>query len=91
MWIIAIGAVLIIGAAVYYWRDVLVEKFKGWRTVIFNVLIGAVPTVGLVLDYLGTINFAQFLTPGKTAIAGLVIMLLGIWLRTLTTGPIGEK
>lgn len=60
------------------------EKFKGWRTII----------VGAVIAGLGSIQATDIATVVPSEYAGLVIAAIGVaimWLRTITTTPVGTK
>lgn len=61
----------------------MAKVLKGYRTAVFNGLIG---TVGILetADY----SFLPDETKGPLLIA---IAIIGLWLRVLTTTPIGEK
>ena len=65
--------------------------FKGWRTVIFNVVSFAVTFGGVVLQYVGALG----LTPPQQAVAALIVNAVviagNLYLRTITTSPLGKK
>lgn len=66
-------------------------KLKGWRTVLFHGFVGSSSAVIATLDYLKKVDFTTLLTPGNAALIGIIVALLGIWLRLITTGPVGSK
>ncbi|MGC2776812.1 MAG: hypothetical protein WA418_14385 [Bradyrhizobium sp.] len=70
------------------WRK-LRAKLTGWRTILWNAFIALVPVILASLDQLKTIDLAAYLTPLNAVIAGFFISAVGVWLRLLTTGPIG--
>lgn len=90
-YLILLGLLLVAGAAVYYWREPILEKVKGWRTIIWNSFLAAAPSAAFLADQLQVIDFKQFLTPLNAVIAGIIIALIGFWLRAVTTGPVGSK
>lgn len=60
------------------------DKFKGWRTII----------LGAVIAGLGSIQAADLTTVVPTEYTGLVLAAIGVavmWLRTITTTPVGTK
>lgn len=67
------------------------EKFRGWKTVIANAIVG-VPALlyGLYLEF-STIDVTPVI-PAKYAAAFMVgWAILGVILRIITTGPLGSK
>lgn len=67
------------------------EKLKGYRTIIFNGFIAAVPSLLFVLDKLQALDMSAYLSPGGVTLTGIGIGLAGMWLRMITTGPVGSK
>ena len=66
-------------------------KLQGYKTMLFNGLIG-LGSVGIAItDYLKTVDLGQFLTPGRVAVVGIVVAGLGAFLRFVTTTPMGKK
>lgn len=63
---------------------------KGCRTIIFNVVTVAVTVAGVGMQYVGELG----LTDRQAAIAGLALTLIStlgnIYLRTITTTPVGR-
>lgn len=60
------------------------DKLKGWRTII----------IGAVIAGLGSIQAADIGTVVPAEYAGLVIAAIGVavmWLRTITSTPVGTK
>jgi len=57
--------------------------FKGYKTVIFNLIAG---TLGVL-----EISDLSFLPADYGKYVTVFVALGNLWLRTLTTGPIGEK
>ena len=70
------------------WRK-LRARLTGWRTILWNAFIAVVPVILASLDELKTIDLGAYLTPLNAVIAGFAISAVGVWLRLLTTGPIG--
>ena len=63
----------------------MVRKLKGWRTLLFSLLVA---TVGV----LEVTDWAPIIPEGPNK--GLVLILISIfiaWLRVITTTPIGQK
>jgi len=67
------------------------KRFKGWRTILFNLVSILVMLAGVVLQYVGDLG----LTDQQAAIAGVVATIIvnlgNMWLRKLTTTPLGQK
>lgn len=72
------------------WRT-LRARLTGWRTVLWNAFIALVPVILASLDELRAIDLGAYLTPLNAVIAGFVVSAVGVWLRLLTTGPIGAN
>lgn len=89
--LMVLGFVLIVGGLIWMFRSWLAEKIKGYRTIIWNALVAMCPVLLTALDKLQALDLTQYLTPTNAIIAGLVIGGVGIWLRTITTGPVGSK
>lgn len=68
---------------------------KGWRTVIVNTIAGAVAAFEVALphlvDVLGTPELRGILPDGWLPYYALALTLLNIWLRSITTTPIGRR
>ena len=66
------------------------ETLKGYKTVLFNSAI----TFGTVTDYF--VNNASTVTslvedPKKAALAVISVSVVNIWLRYLTSSPMGRR
>lgn len=73
------------------WFVALHERFRGYRTIAFNVIAGAAPLLLLVLDFAGQID-ATNLFSAKGAVAyGVFVNIANIALRYVTTSAVGEK
>lgn len=57
---------------------------KGYRTILINLLLIA---AGPVLEYLGTVNWIDFV--GETG-AVLVMAIINVLMRLVTTTPVGK-
>lgn len=64
-----------------------VEKFKGWRTIAANVVLALPP----VLDALSALDMKATFGDKWGAIYGVAVVLVNLYLRTLTTTAVGEK
>ena len=64
---------------------------KGFRTLILNALIVLVPVLGETLSFLDVFDWKSVLPPQYAGFAILIIGLLNIWLRFITTTPVGKK
>lgn len=62
---------------------------KGWRTLIVNTLIALLPIVVEVLRWLEGFDWTWYLEPRDALWAMLIIGLLNIFLRRITTTRIG--
>lgn len=58
---------------------------KGWKTLVFN---GAVIIVPVLLQYLASVNWADYVSP---TIALYIVTVVNMMLRAITTTPIGRK
>lgn len=67
------------------------EKMKGWKTVIWNVLIALSAPFAIALQKLDAIDWSQWVGPVGAIGIGFVIAAVGIGLRCATTGPVGAK
>jgi hypothetical protein len=67
------------------------KKLQGWKTIIFNCLLGLGSVGVAVTDYLNTVDLAKFMTPQNVALAGIAIAAVGAFLRYVTTTPLGQK
>jgi hypothetical protein len=62
------------------------EKIRGYKTVVFNAVIGGSATVGMVLEQFEALDFSPLLGEYAAKIL-LVISVIGIMLRLSTNGP----
>jgi hypothetical protein len=67
------------------------EKLKGWKTIVWNVVLGLSAPVAVALQQLGAIDWSQYVGPIGAVFIGLGIAAVGILLRVVTTGPVGAK
>jgi hypothetical protein len=65
--------------------------FKGWKTVGWNVFIALAPLAVVGLDKLAALDLTQYMSAPLAILAGFVIGGIGMWLRVVTTGPVGSK
>lgn len=67
------------------------KRLEGWKTIIANALTGLPAALyGLYLEF-QTVDFTPVI-PAKYAAAAVVGMsVLGVFLRVITTGPVGSK
>lgn len=67
-------------------------KLRGWKTLIWNgFVVGIAPLVLFALDQLQFLDFNQYLTPEYVFIVTVGVKAVDMWLRVITTGPIGSK
>jgi len=70
-------------------------RLKGYRTVIVNVLAGAVAAVELALpvamEMIGMPEWRGLLPEGWLPYYALGLSLLNLWLRCITTTRVGRK
>jgi uncharacterized membrane protein YidH (DUF202 family) len=69
----------------------LKERLKGYRTVIFGASLTIAMGALEILQLMQAIDLHQFLSPRHATIGGLAIGIIVVWLRLITTGPVGEK
>ncbi|SOC27676.1 hypothetical protein [Stappia indica] len=62
---------------------------RGWRTLIVNALIALLPIVAEALRLLEGIDWTWYLEPRDALWAMLIVGLLNIFLRRITTTRIG--
>ncbi len=67
------------------------ERLRGWKTIIWNGFVGVTPVVLVTLDKLQTVNLEQYMTWWMAIGVGFVVSAVGVWLRYITTGPVGSK
>ncbi len=67
------------------------NKFRGWRTIAFNLLTLAVTASGFVLQYLGQLGLDDK-TFALVAIAlNIFAAAANLWLRSVTTTAVGKS
>ena len=67
------------------------KKLDGWKTIIWNGFIGVTPLILVSLDKLQALDLTPWMTPWVGIGVGFVISAVGVWLRYITTGPVGAK
>ena len=83
---------LIVGPYFGFCKKIIKEiNMKGFRTLIFNLIVALVPVVGETLAFLNIFDWKSILPSQYAALAILVIGLANIWFRYITTTPIGKK
>jgi hypothetical protein len=88
--VVAMRTLAVRSGAAAAW-DSLRSKLKGWRTVIWGALLTAAGPLVETLDLLRAVDWAQLLTPRSVAVAAALIGIVTLWLRWITTGPVGGK
>lgn len=70
-------------------------KLKGYRTLIVNTVAGALAALELalppLLEVLGMPELRGILPEGWLPYYALALALLNIWLRSITTTPVGRR
>ena len=66
-------------------------KLRGWKTIIWNGFVAVVPVALVSLDKLASLDLSQYMTWWMAIIVGFVVSAVGVWLRYITTGPVGAK
>jgi len=70
----------------------VVEKLKGWRTIVFNVIVGLLPLLIDLTGYLSGFGWSIiFSDPQIAALWGAAMTLGNIVLRFLTSTDIFKK
>lgn len=67
------------------------EKIKGWKTMIWNGFIALAPVMMVSLDRLQAVDLSQYMTWYMAIAVGFAVSAVGVWLRYVTTGPVGSK
>jgi hypothetical protein len=67
------------------------EKIKGWKTMIWNGFIALAPVMMVSLDRLQAVDLSQYMTWYVAIAVGFAVSAVGVWLRYITTGPVGSK
>jgi hypothetical protein len=66
-------------------------KLRGWKTIIWNGFVAVAPVVLVSLDKLASLDLSQYMTWWMAIVVGFVVSAVGVWLRYVTTGPVGAK
>ena len=69
----------------------MLEHLKGYKTIVWNVFLGLAPPTAIALEQLGAIDWSQYVGPLGAIGIGFAVSAVGIWLRSITTGPVGAK
>jgi hypothetical protein len=67
------------------------QRLKGWRTVICHGALTSVGAVLLTLDQMKGLDWTQYVGSWWGGIIVVGIGITGIWLRVVTTGPVGKR
>jgi cyanate permease len=67
------------------------KKLAGWKTVIWNGFLGVMPVILVALDKIAAVDMSQYTTWWMAILVGAVVSAIGVWLRYITTGPVGAK
>jgi hypothetical protein len=67
------------------------EKLRGWKTMIWNGFLALAAPIAVALQQLGAVDWSQYVGPIGAICIGLVVAAIGVWLRYVTTGPVGAK
>lgn len=65
--------------------------FKGYRTVLFNILAGLPILLEVILSVVTTAEFGQLVPVKYMSIYTLVVVIGNVWLRSRTDTALGEK
>lgn len=68
----------------------MLQKLRGYRTIIFGTLLAASGAVLEILIMLQTIDLGILFSPRSAVIANILIGVLVVVLRFATTGPVGK-
>ena len=60
------------------------NRLKGWRTIAANMLLAVLPVLELT-------ELAAVLPPDWLPWYALVVALVNMWLRSITTSPLGRR
>lgn len=69
---------------VKYWINRGLERLRGWRTLVFNTIAGLLPVLQLT-------EVAAVMPDKWLPWYALTVALSNMWLRAVTTTPIGQK
>jgi hypothetical protein len=67
------------------------EKIKGYKTIIWNGILALAAPLAIAADKLGDVDFSDKVGPIGAVVIGFVVAAIGMWLRYMTTGPVGAK
>lgn len=67
------------------------ERIRGWRTIAFHGAVSVLSGLLLSVDLLRGFDWTQVVSPATALWVGVGLGLAGIWLRVITTGPVGER
>jgi hypothetical protein len=67
------------------------EKLRGYKTLVWNAFLALAAPVAIALQQLGAIDWSQYVGPLGAVGVGFLIAGIGVWLRYITTGPVGSK
>lgn len=59
-------------------------KLKGWKTILLNIVLSILPILNLT-------EFREILPDSYLPWYALLVAVLNVWVRTLTTTPVGQK
>lgn len=65
--------------------------FKGFRTYIFNVVAAIVPILSVLSPLLDKPELRAVVPPDWLPWYSLVVVVVNLWLRSVTTTPPGKK
>jgi cyanate permease len=69
----------------------LKRKLDGWKTIIWNGFLGVAPVVLVSLDKVASLDLSQYMTWWLAILIGFIVSAIGVWLRYITTGPVGVR
>lgn len=67
------------------------KALKGYKTILFNAATLAVTSAGFGLQYLGQLGFEDRTFAIMAISLNIFVAAANLWLRTVTTTPVGEK
>ena len=67
------------------------EHLKGYKTILWNIFLGLLPPAAIALEQLGAVDWSQYVGRVGAIALGFLIAAVGIWLRSITVGPVGSK
>ena len=69
----------------------ITEKLKGWKTIIVNTITGLPAALYVLYLQFETVDFTPVIPQKYAAYFVVGMSVLGIFLRLITTGPVGSK